>query len=70
MQRLTDTSKHFVGAIKLYQQELPNGSQFGFYTNCQNWLDTMARTRREFPRRERLPGGPACVPVKAHDPDR
>lgn len=49
VQRLTDTGKHFVGAIKLYQQELPDGSQFGFYTDYRNWLDTLARTSREFP---------------------
>lgn len=49
VQRLTDTGKHFVGALKLYRQELPDGSQFGFYTNYRNWLNTLARTSREFP---------------------
>ncbi|WP_210712364.1 hypothetical protein [Pseudomonas sp. MWU349] len=48
VQRLTDTGKHFVGAIKLYRQELPDGSQFDFYTNYRDWLDTLARTSREF----------------------
>ncbi|MBC2656095.1 hypothetical protein H7A76_11665 [Pseudomonas sp. MSSRFD41] len=49
VQRLTDTGKHYVGALKLYQQVLPDGSQFDFYTDYRNWLDTLAHTSREFP---------------------
>ncbi|SEB53360.1 hypothetical protein SAMN05216178_1035 [Pseudomonas saponiphila] len=49
VQRLTDTGKHYIGPLKLYQQVLPDGSQFDFYTDYRKWLDTLARTSREFP---------------------
>ncbi|NBF03440.1 hypothetical protein GV819_14190 [Pseudomonas sp. Fl5BN2] len=48
IRRLTDSGKGFVGSLKLYQQVLPDGSQFGFYVDSDYWLEALTRTSRGF----------------------
>lgn len=48
MRRLSYTGKHFDGSLRLYQQVLPDGSQFGFYLDAGQWLEALSRTSRGF----------------------